>query len=97
IGKLARVPAKWTPVRRYGHAPAKQALEPPRSTTYIRYGTTASENAMARKPARAKADSPESSTRPPTTPPTGSDRERIGATFMALLAEKPIERIDLTE
>jgi len=44
---------------------------------------------MARKPARAKAD--------PPTPPTGSDRERIIATFMALLAEKPIERIDLTE
>jgi AcrR family transcriptional regulator len=48
---------------------------------------------MARKPARAKADPPES----PTTPPTGSDRERIVATFMALLAEKPIERIDLSE
>jgi AcrR family transcriptional regulator len=52
---------------------------------------------MARKPARAKADSPESPTRSPTTPPTGSDRERIVATLMALLAEKPIERIDLTE
>ncbi len=44
---------------------------------------------MARKPARAKAD-------PPATP-TGSDRERIVATFMALLAEKAIEQIDLTE
>ena len=44
---------------------------------------------MARKPARAKAD--------PPTPPTGSDRERIIATLMALLAEKPIERIDLNE
>jgi AcrR family transcriptional regulator len=48
---------------------------------------------MARKPARVKAD-------PPTTEsdrPTGSDRERIVAIFMTLLAEKPIERIDLTE
>jgi AcrR family transcriptional regulator len=44
---------------------------------------------MARRPARAKAD--------PPTPPTGSDRERIIAIFMALLAEKAIERIDLTE
>ena len=44
---------------------------------------------MARKPTRAKAD--------PPTPPTGSDRERIIAAFMALLAEKSIERIDLTE
>jgi AcrR family transcriptional regulator len=48
---------------------------------------------MARRPVRAKAD-------PPATesgPPTGSDRERIIAAFMALLAEKPIERIELTE
>jgi len=44
---------------------------------------------MARKPARAKAD-------PPATP-TGSDRERIIAAFMALLAEKSFERIDLAE
>jgi AcrR family transcriptional regulator len=44
---------------------------------------------MARKPARAKAD-------PPATP-TGSDRERIVATFLALLAEKPLERIGLAE
>ena len=44
---------------------------------------------MARKPARAKAD-------PPATP-TGTDRERIIAAFMALLAEKSFERIDLSE
>ena len=31
------------------------------------------------------------------TAPTGSARERIIAAFMALLAEKPIERIELTE
>ena len=44
---------------------------------------------MARKPARAKAD-------PPATP-TGTDRERIIAALMALLAEKSFERIDLSE
>ncbi|HLH93127.1 MAG TPA: TetR/AcrR family transcriptional regulator [Xanthobacteraceae bacterium] len=44
---------------------------------------------MARKPARAKAD-------PPATP-AGTDRERIIAAFMALLAEKSFERIDLAE
>jgi AcrR family transcriptional regulator len=49
---------------------------------------------MARKPARAKAAST-SSTKPSTT--SGSDRERIIAAFMALLAEKSIEQIDLSE
>ncbi len=44
---------------------------------------------MARKPARAKAD--------PPAIPTGSDRERIIAALMTLLAEKSIERIDLAE
>jgi AcrR family transcriptional regulator len=44
---------------------------------------------MARKPARAKAD--------PPAPPTGTDRERIIAAFLALLAEKSFERIDLSE
>jgi AcrR family transcriptional regulator len=44
---------------------------------------------MARKPARAKAD--------PPAPPTGTDRERIIAAFLALLAEKPFERIDWSE
>jgi AcrR family transcriptional regulator len=44
---------------------------------------------MARKPARAKASTP--------PPPTGSERERIVAALMALLAEKPIERIDPSE
>jgi AcrR family transcriptional regulator len=50
---------------------------------------TAKEAAMARKPARAKASTP--------AQPTGSDRERIVAAFMALLAEKSIEQIDLSE
>jgi AcrR family transcriptional regulator len=44
---------------------------------------------MARKPARAKATTPAA--------PTGSDRERIVAAFMALLAEKSFEQIDLSE
>jgi AcrR family transcriptional regulator len=53
----------------------------------------AEEAVMARKPARAKASTPAST----PTQPTGSDRERIVAAFMALLAEKPFERIDLSE
>ena len=44
---------------------------------------------MARKPARAKAN-------PPVTP-TGSDRERIIAALMALLAETSFEKIGLAE
>jgi len=45
---------------------------------------------MARKPARAKkAETP--------AQPTGSDRDRVVAAFMALLAEKSFERIDLAE
>lgn len=44
---------------------------------------------MARRPARARPDTP--------PPPTGSDRERIIAAFMALLAEKRFEAIDLGE
>ena len=44
---------------------------------------------MARKPARAKAGA--------SAQPTGSDRERIVAAFMALLAEKSFEQIDLSE
>jgi AcrR family transcriptional regulator len=44
---------------------------------------------MARKPARAKAETPAT--------PTGSDRERIIAAFLGLLAEKSFERIDLGE
>ena len=47
---------------------------------------------MAKKPARAHADEPAA-----PAPPTGSDRERIIAAFMALLAEKSFERIDLGE
>jgi len=44
---------------------------------------------MARKPARSKADTP--------APPTGSERDRIVAAFMALLAEKSFEQIGLAE
>ena len=44
---------------------------------------------MARKPARAKADTP--------SRPTGSERDRIVAAFMALLAEKSFEAIGLAE
>jgi AcrR family transcriptional regulator len=44
---------------------------------------------MARKPARAKAA--------PPAAPTGSDRDRVIAAFMALLAEKSFERIDFAE
>ena len=44
---------------------------------------------MARKPARAKAST--------TATPTGSDRDRLVAAFMALLAESSFERIGLTD
>jgi AcrR family transcriptional regulator len=47
---------------------------------------------MARKPARAKSAASDA-----PTPPAGSDRDRIVAAFMALLAEKSFERIDLAE
>jgi AcrR family transcriptional regulator len=53
----------------------------------------AEEAVMARKPVRAKASTSAST----PTQPTGSDRERIVAAFLALLAEKPFERIDLSE
>ncbi len=54
---------------------------------------------MARRPARAQADSRADSqpAAPASPPPAGSERERIIAAFMELLAEKAIERIDLTE
>src|ERR671914_2973790 len=48
---------------------------------------------MARKPSRR----PPRKARPSLPPPTGGDRERIVRAFMQLLAEKPIERIDLSE
>ena len=48
---------------------------------------------MARKPSRR----PPSKARPSLPPPTGGDRERIVRAFMQLLAEKPLERIDLSE
>ena len=51
---------------------------------------------MARKPSRSKP-SRRSIKRAPPTPPTGSDRQRIVGALMQLLAEKPIERIDLKE
>jgi AcrR family transcriptional regulator len=47
---------------------------------------------MARKPARAKAAASATPARP-----SGSDRDRIVAAFMALLAEKSFEQIDLSE
>jgi AcrR family transcriptional regulator len=50
---------------------------------------TAEEAAMAKKPARQKATAPAS--------PTGSERDRIVAAFMALLAESSFEKIDLSE
>jgi AcrR family transcriptional regulator len=50
---------------------------------------------MARKPARAKSSASAASDAP--SPPPGSDRDRIVAAFMALLAEKSFERIDLAE
>jgi AcrR family transcriptional regulator len=48
---------------------------------------------MARKPPRRKP----AKARPALPPPTGGERERIIRAFMQLLAEKPIERIDLNE
>lgn len=50
---------------------------------------------MARKPARAKAAASAPSDAPSLPP--GSERDRIVAAFMALLAEKPFEQIDLSE
>ncbi len=44
---------------------------------------------MAKKPARRKASAPPR--------PSGSDRDRIVATFMGLLAERPFEEIDLSD
>jgi AcrR family transcriptional regulator len=50
---------------------------------------------MARKPSRSNtAKAPAKRAAPKIT---GSDRERIVGAFMQLLAEKPIERIDLSE
>jgi AcrR family transcriptional regulator len=50
---------------------------------------------MARKPSRSKA--PKRAAKPAAPKITGSDRHRIVTAFMQLLAEKPIERIDLSE
>src|SRR5262245_57469218 len=50
---------------------------------------------MARKPARAKSAASAASAAP--IPPTGSERDRIVAAFLALLAEKRFEAIDLAE
>jgi AcrR family transcriptional regulator len=57
---------------------------------------------MARRPSRPRkakraAERPERRAAPPPPPPTGSDRQRIIGAFMQLLAEKPIERIDVKE
>src|SRR5262249_45173383 len=51
--------------------------------------STAEEAAMARKPARAKAETP--------ARPTGRARDRNVAAFPALLAEKSFEKISLGE
>jgi AcrR family transcriptional regulator len=48
---------------------------------------------MARKPSRPRPSKP----RPALPPPAGGDRERIIQAFMQLLAEKRLERIDLSE
>ena len=48
---------------------------------------------MARKASPRKP----SKARPALPPPTGGERQRIIRAFMQLLAEKPIERIDLNE
>jgi AcrR family transcriptional regulator len=48
---------------------------------------------MARKPSRGKP----SKARPALPPPTGGERERIIRAFMQLLAEKAIDRIELSE
>ena len=48
---------------------------------------------MARKPPRR----PPSKSRPALPPPTGGERERIVRAFMQLLAENPLERIDLSD
>ncbi len=55
---------------------------------------------MARKPSRsrkARRPAERSTQRAAPPPPTGSDRQRIIAAFMQLLAETPIERIDVKE
>jgi AcrR family transcriptional regulator len=49
---------------------------------------------MARKPSRPKSSKARRKAPPK---PAGSDRERIVGALMQLLAEKPIERIDLNE
>ena len=48
---------------------------------------------MARKPSRPRR----AKAKPALPPPTGSERQRIIRAFMQLLAEKPIERIDVRE
>jgi AcrR family transcriptional regulator len=50
---------------------------------------------MARKPARAKSAASAASATP--APPPGSERDRIVAALMALLAEKSFGKIDLSE
>src|SRR5262245_33199498 len=52
---------------------------------------------MARKPARANASPSDGTNDNTPAPPTGSERERIVAAFMALLAEKSFEQIGLVD
>ncbi len=51
---------------------------------------------MARTPRRQNG-SPDSPPPPPPAPPAGSDRERIVAAFLLLLAERSFEEIELVE
>jgi len=52
---------------------------------------------MARRPARRSAAKSARPSRPAATANAGSERERIIAAFLTLLAEKPIEQIGLAE
>jgi AcrR family transcriptional regulator len=52
---------------------------------------------MARKPARKSRAASTNSPAPPPPPADASDREKIIAAFIALLAEKPIEQIGFAE
>ena len=52
---------------------------------------------MARRPARKSAAKSARSNAPRPVPPAGSDREKIVAAFLSLLAEKPIEQIGLAD
>jgi AcrR family transcriptional regulator len=52
---------------------------------------------MARRPARKSASKTARSSSPPTTAAPASERDKIISAFLALVAEKPIEQIGLSE